>query len=242
MKSSTISTLQQDIIEETILMQGMQVQLSKWKSKLELGHKRVGWKIGFNTKDDQTRMKIESPVVGFLTSESVLDSGSTYKGNNSSKLMVEAEVAILIGQDVDADVSNELATKAIKGYAPAIEIVDFARTSHDMTSILEDNIFHETVIFGELSTKLSNFKARDISANVLVNGVNVRTGDPSRYPDDISEIVSCVANTLAKQKERLQAGDWIIAGSITQPVEVNSGDQVDVSLSPLGSLLVNIMK
>ena len=242
MKGSPNSTMRDGFIDDSILMQGMQVQLSKWKTKLELGHKRVGWKIGFNAKADQNRMKIESPIVGFLTNESVIESGSTYKGSKDSKLMVEAEVAILIGEDVEANSSNEVLIKSIKGFAPAIEIVDFARTSHDMTSILEDNIFHETVIFGDINSNISNFTVKEILANVSVNGVDIESGDHSRYPDDICEVILCVANTLAKQNERLLSGDWIIAGSLTKPVEVNSGDKVVISLSPLGSLLVNIMK
>lgn len=242
MTGSVSAEMQSDFIEEIILTQGMQVQLSKWKNKLESGHKRVGWKIGFNTKADQARMKIQQPIVGFLTSESVLESGSTFTGNSSSKLMVEAEVAILLGQDVEANVSEELAVKAIKGFAPAIELVDIAKTAHDMSAILEGNIFHEAVIFGELSTNITNFKAQDISASVFVNDQSIQTGDASRYPENICDIVLCVANTLAKQGERLRAGDWIICGSITLPTEVQSGDKVDVSLSPLGSLQVNILK
>ena len=239
MESSTIA---QDFVEEAIIMQGMQVQLSKWERILESGHKRVGWKIGFNVAADQQRLRLPSPIVGFLTSESVLDSGNTYKGKEDAKLMVEAEVAILIGKNVSADADKSQLADAIEGYAPAIEIVDVARTSHDITSILEDNIFHETVIFGEVNKNLPELSAKDISAQVLVNNQVAKTGDHTRYPDDLCDVVSVVANTLAKQGECLQAGDWIISGSITQPFEVHGGDYVEVSMSPLGLLSLNIDK
>lgn len=239
---STTSTVQLDYVEEAILTGAMHVQLQKWKCKLDSGHKRVGWKIGFNALADQERMKLRSPIVGYLTSESVLESESIYTGTHTSKLMVEAEVAILIGEDVTTHVSKEQATAVIKGFAPAIEIVDFARVPHDMTSILEDNIFHEAVIIGDLNKNLSELKVTDIFANVLINGETIQSGDPSRYPKDMGEIISCVSDILSKQGEYLQAGDWIIAGSITIPVEVKMGDQVNVSLAPLGSLMVTILK
>lgn len=238
----TRSILQQELVEGEILVQGMQVQLHKWKCILESGHKRVGWKIGFNAVTDQERMGLPSPIVGFLTSESVLESGDIYKGKKAAKLMVEAEVAILIGQDISTGADRAQAAAAIEGFAPAIEIVDVARAPHDITSILEDNIFHETVIFGDVSRDIPDLAAKDISANVLVNGQVMQTGDPSRYPEDISDVVSVVADTLAKQGESLQAGDWIISGSITKPIEVHTGDQVEVSLSPLGTLSAKIMK
>lgn len=234
------STTQQDFVEETILIDGMQVQLHKWQCLLESGHKRVGWKIGFNAMADQERMRLSSPIVGFLTSDTVFDSGSTYKGGNSAKLMIEAEVAILIGKDVPAAADKTQLADAIEGFAPAIELVDVARASHDMTSILEDNIFHEAVIFGELNRDMPDLTAKDISATVSVNSELVQKGDPSRYPDDICKVVSVVADTLAKQEKYLQAGDWIISGSITKPAEVFAGDHIEVDLSPLGSLSLNV--
>jgi len=236
------STMQPDVVEDVILMQGMQVQLDKWQCLLESGQKREGWKIGFNAMADQERMKLPSPIVGFLTSESVLDSGSTYKGKKAAKIMIEAEVAILIGKDVPAAANKTQLADAIEGFAPAIEIVDVARTSHDITSILEDNIFHEAVIFGELNRDMPDLTAKDISATVSVNSELVQKGDSSRYPDDITDVVSVVADTLAKQGQCLQAGDWIISGSITKPAEVFAGDHIEVALSPLGSLSLNIIK
>lgn len=232
----------EDFVEDRVITQAMRVQLGNWKSKFDLGHKRVGWKIGFNAQADQERMKLALPIVGFLTSESVCDPGSIFKGVKTSKLMVEAEVAILIAQDVAVNASNAEAFAAIKGFAPAIEIVDFARVPHNVRSIVEDNIFHEAVIFGELCTDTSDLMVKDISASVLVNGENIQTGDSSRYPENFSDVVIWVANALAKQGECLQAGDWIIAGSITPPVEVHTDDAVEISLAPLGSLKVNISK
>lgn len=229
-----------DIIDDTILTQSMALQLQQWQEKINRGHARIGWKIGFNVKADQQRMGIINPVVGYLTSESLLTSGNTYHGQPSAKIMIEAEVAILIGNDISMNASFSEITDAIKGYAPAIEIVDIARTEHNITSILEDNIFHEAVILGELCADIKKLNADNIVANVIVNDEIVEIGDSSRYPSDINDIVSCVMITLAKQGKNLVAGDWIIAGSITKPYAVSSGDKVKVTLSPLGSLEVNI--
>ena len=236
------STISQSLVDETILTKGMQVQLHKWQCLLESGHKRVGWKIGFNTMADQQRFRLPSPIVGFLTSETLRESGSIFQGKKTAKLMVEAEVAILMGKDVSAAVNKTQLLAAIEGFAPAIEIIDVARTTHDITSILEDNIFHETVILGEVRRDIPDLCANDILATVSVNSQLIQTGDPSRYPEDITDVVSVVADTLAKQGKCLQAGDWIISGSITTPIEVLTGDYIDVTLSPLGSLSVNIVK
>ena len=72
---------------------------------LESGGERVGWKIGFNDSADHRRMRLASPVGGFLTSKSVLESGGIYKVSKAARLMVEAELAILVGQDASASKS-----------------------------------------------------------------------------------------------------------------------------------------
>lgn len=234
--------MQQEYIDNEILNQGMMIQLDKWKTLIGSGNNRVGWKIGFNDASDQVRMKIPSPIVGFLTSDRVMSSGDLYKVNQSAKLMVEAEIAILIAKDVlQTDSKTEL-ENAIEGFAPAIEIVDVARTSHDVLSILGDNIFHEAVIIGDLVTNKPDLSAKDVHAKVIVNDELVQSGEPSRYPDDLTDIIKVVSNTLNKQGEMLKAGDWIISGSITKPCEVFAGDKIEVSLSPLGTLSLGIYK
>lgn len=234
------STTEQQFIDETIIEQGMQTQLLKWKSIIASGHSRIGWKIGFNNLADQRRMNLPSPIVGFLTGDRVSKSGDSFIARKDANIMLEAELAVLIGNDVPGDASLEQARSAIEAFAPAMELVDVARTAHDIASILEDNIFHEAVIFGESSRELLNLKTQEISARVLVNGEEVRIGEPSRYPEDISEFVCVVANTLAKQGQCLQAGDWIISGSITKPIAVQAGDEVKVELDPLGSITAQI--
>lgn len=236
----TESLQKNELIDDEILLQGMNVQLQKWTGMIAGGAKRVGWKLGFTPLADQQRMKLPSPVVGFLTSETVVASGGEYKANDSAKVMLEAEVAVLIGRDISPGENTEQLKNAIEGFAPAIEIVDVARTAHDITSVLEGNVFHEAVIIGDVSRDYSDLVAKQISASVHVNQQLVQEGDALRYPLNFSELVSFVADTLNKNGQKLQVGDWIICGSITIPVQVYPGDQVEISLAPLGTLSANI--
>ena len=236
----TDSVLQQQYIANEILTQGMAQQLRKWKTLLGAGTQRVGWKIGFNAAADQARMKLPSPIVGFLTDDRLMPNAGSYKVSESAKLMVEAEVAILIGNDISASASKSEFESAIAGFAPAIEIVDVARSAHDILSILDDNIFHEAVIIGELVKNKPALTANDIQAKVIVNNEVVQQGEPARYPDDLTDIIRVVANTLGSQGETLKAGDWIICGSITTPYQIFAADRIEVELAPLGTLSLDI--
>jgi 2-keto-4-pentenoate hydratase len=45
---------------------------------------------------------------------------------------------------------------------------------------------------------------------------------------------------LAKHLERLDAGDWIISGSLTPAVPVAIGDRIEADFGPLGRVSVTI--
>jgi len=229
-----------ETIDQNVLSSAMKVQLHQWKKVTDSGAKRVGWKIGFNALADQQRMKLLSPVIGFITDNTVLVSGDGYAANDLSKVMLEAEVAICMKRDVSVGETQEQLKDAIAGYAAAIEIVDVAKCEHDIVSILEGNVFHERVIFGEMKQNCPELTASQVKTSVSVNQQLVREGDSERYPDDFTDVLRVVSDTLNQQGEVLKAGDWIIAGSITVPVEVKAGDQVEVNIEPLGQLTVTI--
>jgi 2-keto-4-pentenoate hydratase len=73
-------------------------------------------------------------------------------------------------------------------------------------------------------------------AEAAIAGVGVAielvdTGDPV-------ELIVHVANTLAEAGETLRAGEVVICGSVVPALDVAPGDEVEVTLDPLGSLSV----
>lgn len=64
--------------------------------------------------------------------------------------------------------------------------------------------------------------------------------EPERLPKDFSAIILAVANTLAEQGEQLQKGDWIISDAATKPAAVSNGDEIEVEMGVLGSIVLKI--
>ena len=196
-------------------------QLATWRAALDGGAERLGWKIGLNVPEVQQKLGITEPVIGHMTSRTRLASGATYTADAGAQLRAEAEIALLMGDD-----------GAVAGLAAAIELVDLAGAPGDLEGILAGNIFHRGVVLGE---------AAQVAPEAIAGVRMTIDGETSTapVPDDFSDVVALVARLLGSQGERLEAGDWIIAGALINlpvvpgnrvAVEVDGLDPVDVAI------------
>lgn len=197
-------------------------QLHAWREALDEGADRVGWKIGLNIPEVQQTLGIEEPVIGHLTSRTVIEPGGEYDAAAASRLVAEAEVAVQVGRD-----------EAIAGLAPAIELVDVGSPRQDLEQIVAGNVFHRGVVLGPT---LPAFPAEGVRAVLAVDGEERAAADA---PDDFSDVVRVAAGLLGAVGERLLPGDRIIAGSVASaPVE--PGSVVRVDFGRLGKLEVTV--
>jgi len=212
---------------------GLREQLASWRAELQGGARRVGWKIGLNVPEVQQALGIGEPVIGYLTSATLLEPGGSFDGTGAERLMAEPEVALTIGHDVEPGDLDD-AREAIAAFAPAIELVDVGGSSGDVQAILAGNVFHRAVVFGE---------ERPALVDVSLDGTIAARGEvreSAEVPRDYADVVELTARLLAGAGERLEEGDRIIAGSLTPQVPVEPGDEVSVDLGPLGGVAVRI--
>jgi 2-keto-4-pentenoate hydratase len=224
------------------IQQGMRRQLQSWRESIARGGQHLGWKVGYNMQADQLRLNLPSAMVGFLSSERRLDSGAHYLAPTNAMLMIEPEVAILMGSDVPANASAAQAGAAIAACTAALELVDTTRSvNDDMEEILAGNLFHERVVLGEQQLAANAFVREQLSLSLRINGAEVRTLEPARVPQDFSTIVRNVATILALHGEQLQQGDWIITGAAAKPAPVQVGDVITLAMGQLGTVELEII-
>lgn len=223
------------------IQRGMSRQMAMWRDTVASRHHRLGWKVGFNMAADQLRLGLPSAMVGFLSSEQCIVSGGCYQAPPQATLLIEPEVAILIGCDLTAGASAEQANAAIISYAAALELVDSSRSvDDDIEEILAGNMFHAGVVIAEQRLSPDEFIREQLSLSLCINGGEVGTLQQQRVPQNFSTIIRDVANILAAQGERLQAGDWIITGAASRAVPVQSGDTISLSMGQLGEAALTL--
>jgi 2-keto-4-pentenoate hydratase len=216
------------------VVEGLEAALAAWRRELAGGAERLGWKIGLNIPEVQKQLGIEEPVIGYLTSATLVEDGGEYVAGEAGALRAEPEVALELGAAVAPDADVDEARDAIAGLAPAIELVDVDRPPTTVEQIVAGNVFHRAVVLGPSRPAMP---AEGMRAVMRVDGEERESADA---PDDFTDVVRLTARLLGAAGERLEAGDRIIAGSLTAQAAVEPGNEVSVEIGGLGSVRVRV--
>lgn len=220
------------------LSSGMKQQFFQWRSQLQQGKTRLGWKVGFNRESDQQAAGLSSLQVGYLLAEQRFLSPAEISLEQEGKYLVEGEIAIRMASTLSADATTEQAEAAVETYAPALELVNLKRNlGDDIQSLLACNMVHEAVILGE--QQQSTLDLTKLHASFTVNQQPAIALDTSRVPAHFGPLLCQVAKILEANGEQLQAGDWIITGAATTPTPVTRGDKVTFQLAEFAPLKLN---
>lgn len=226
--------------EDPRIVRGMQAQAGMRRQREAAGDRLIGWKVGFGAPAMLERLKIEGPLVGFLTQNARVEPGGSVSFVGWSKPVIEPEIAVIIGRDVPPGADREAARAAIAGIAPAIEVVDFNEPPDDPERILGHNIYQRHVVLGAAGPARAGSAADGLTCRVIRRGAETaRTTDPQANTGEWLAIVPHVANLLAAFGERLRAGEFIITGSVVPPLTIEPGeDGVTFAVDPIGSVSV----
>jgi 2-keto-4-pentenoate hydratase len=205
------------------LVSALTAQLEQRDAALARGARRVGWKLGMG---DAERIG-DGPVVGHLTSATLLDPGAAFGPDANAALHADTELAVRIGTATPG--AGEV---VIDGYAVGLELVDLAGADDGPEQIVAANIFHRAFTLGP---PIPSLPADAIAGRLLVDG-ELRDSAPA---EDVTARVQAAARILAAIGEPLRAGDWIITGSIVQ-VPVDPGVTVTADLGRVGSVSLTI--
>jgi len=224
------------------ISRGMTAQLRRRRELLQSGHKPLGWKLAFGGPAAMERLRTNAPLVGFLLQSAVVPSGSSLSLSNWTKPAAEPEIAVHLGKDLPAGADRSTAMAAIVGLGPAIEVADVEHPSDDVEGTLARNIYQRHIILGGKDVSLAGGGLAGLTCRVLRNGSEIaNVSDPQalqKLTGELIDIVRHTANLLAAFGESLQAGQIIIAGSITPPLLVEPSEEIVFQLAPIDTISI----
>jgi 2-keto-4-pentenoate hydratase len=191
----------------------------------------VGWKIGLNIPELEELVGT-GPVVGYLTSATMVAPGSTIGALPIRSARAECEVAALLGKDVHAGEDAGGIRAAITGVATALEVCDVARPPATAEAIIAENVFHRAFALGPTRS----LPARPFVARISINGEVASEASPS---EDYSERIASIAQQLAVFGEQLRVGDRVLCGAITGGPAA-PGDHIDATVDDLGAVSLHL--
>ena len=127
---------------------------------------------------------------------------------------------------------------------PALEIIDArieqvdprTHTTRKVTDTISDNAANAALVIGEIRLRPLDTDLRWVSALCLRNGTVEESGVAAAVLNHPANGVAWLANKLATHDVGLEAGELVLAGSFTRPVQARAGDVFDVDYGPFGTV------
>jgi 2-keto-4-pentenoate hydratase len=231
--------------EDERVRRGMEAQLARREERLRAGEQPVGWKLGLGTPAAMEKLGTSGPLVGFLTSATRLEPGSSASTAGWEKPVLEPEVAVHLARDVEPGAAEEEVRVAIGALGPAIELADVAEASgaEDPGPVLAGNVVHRAVLLGPAATSRAGGDASRLRVRVTRDGEPLGgTDDPlAAVGGDLVALVRHTADVLGAFGQRLRAGEVLITGStLAPPPAADVAGHVRYVLEPLGEVEMTV--
>ena len=228
-----------DVWEIPAVQRGLAAQQTALQQRLDEPATLIGWKVGVGAPAGMAAAGIAAPLVGFLTTATVLADGATVSLGGWTKPGLEPELAIWTDRDVAPDASLEECAQAIGGIGQAIELADLDTPLTDLEGVVGGNIFHRAVILGPADGSRRGGQVDDLRLTVRRGDDAVATTDDvTALTGPPAQLVHHVVRWLAAAGRRLESGQVIIGGSIVPLLSGEPGDTVTYRCEPLGTLRV----
>lgn len=213
--------------------------------KLAAGRSVYGHKIGLTSRAMQQAAGITEPDYGTLLDDMVFEQGADVPFSRFITPKVEVELAFVLGKRLEGPAVTIFdVLKATEYVIPAVEIIDSRTFPVDpetgarrrVQDTISDNAANAGIIIGGLPMRPDKIDMRWIGAMLSRNAVIEETGIAAGVLNNPANGVAWLANRLAPWGQSLEAGETVLGGSFTRPVEVKPGDVFNADFGPLGAI------
>ncbi len=233
-----------EVHPDVTLADAYAIQAAWLDIKLGRGETLVGHKIGLTSRAMQAAMNIETPDSGFLTKAMVFEPGTTLDASKFCDPKVELELAFVLASDLSgADLSIDDVLDATDHVVPAVELID-ARSwrknpetgrTRLVFDTISDNAADAGIVPGGEPVGPRDVDLRWVSALGKRNGVIEETGVAAGVLGHPASGIVWLARRYSEHGLSLHAGQTILAGSFTRPIDVRPGDEFHFDYGNLGN-------
>ncbi|MTJ83319.1 MAG: 2-keto-4-pentenoate hydratase [Telmatospirillum sp.] len=215
------------------------VQTVNTRRSLAAGRRMVGRKIGLTSPAVQRQLGVSEPDYGILFADMAMPDGIEIPSSRLIQPRVEAEVAFVLGRDLDQDqVTMADLVRAVDHVLPAIEIVDSRIAAWDIRLVdtIADNASSGLYVLGGEARPLAGLDLRLAGMVLEQGGEPLSTGAGAACLGNPLNAACWLAGVMARGGWPLKAGDTILSGALGPMVDVRKGAVYDARISGLGSV------
>lgn len=220
------------------------VQAAWLALRLDRGESMAGHKIGLTSSAMQSAMNITTPDSGFITDAMVFEPNTTLVAADFCDPKIEVELSFVLKTDlVGSHLTVDDVLDATDYVTPAVELIA-ARSfrtdpatgrTRSVIDTVSDNAADGGIVSGGVRIDPRGVDLRWISALAYRNGVIEETGVAAGVLDHPALGIVWLAKRYHDQGLRLEAGQSILAGSFTRPIDIRAGDEFRFDFNDFGS-------
>jgi 2-keto-4-pentenoate hydratase len=207
------------------------------------GRTIVGRKIGLTSKAVQAQLRVDQPDFGVLFEDMRIKDGGVLSMASVIQPKAEAEVALVLGRDLQGEALTPDEVQAACDCAvAAIEIVDSRIADWKITfaDTVADNGSSAFFVLGGERKSLRGLDLYTCGMALELNGAVVSVGAGAACLGHPLLAAAWLANTLSARGEGLKAGDILLTGALGPMVTLCEGDQVTARIGGLGEVSVEV--
>ncbi|WP_019529341.1 2-keto-4-pentenoate hydratase [Dasania marina] len=228
-----------DLLPELDLASAYAVQKLNAEHWQTQGRRVVGCKIGLTSKSVQAQLGVDQPDFGMLYADMAIADGEKIAMDAVLQPKVEAEVALVLGRDINVENPTVVDVISAVAYAlPAIEIVGSRIANWDINIVdtIADNASSGLFVLGNEPKKLQDLDLRLCGMMMERRGEQVSVGAGLACLGHPLNAAVWLAKTMVSNGSPLKAGDILLTGALGPMVTVQAGDVFEARISGLGSV------
>jgi 2-keto-4-pentenoate hydratase len=215
------------------------VQEMRTLRRLEEGRRIIGCKIGLTSPAVQKQLGVDQPDYGMLFDDMDVPLGGVIAWQRLHQPKVEAEVAFVMGADLDEPHLTTADILAAVEYAvAAIEIVGSRIAGWDISLVdtIADNASSGLFVLGHQPRRLAECDVVGAAMKMTRANETVSTGRGSACLGSPISAVLWLAKTMVRRGRPLRKGDVVLSGALGPMVSVAPGDVFEAHIETLGSV------
>ena len=215
------------------------VQRRLTEERLAGGARVVGRKIGLTSPAVQKQLGVDRPDFGVLFDDMDVSGPGLVDSARLLQPKAEAEVAFVLGADLDGDDLDPASIRAAVRYAvAAIEIVDSRVAGWDITfgDTVADNASSGLFVLGDRRVRLGDFEPAAVTMRLHADGELASEGTGAACLGDPLNALLWLARTARDLGDPLRAGQVVLSGALGPMVPAPPGSTIHAEISGLGTV------
>jgi 2-oxo-hept-3-ene-1,7-dioate hydratase len=211
------------------------------EARVAAGARVIGHKIGLTSRAMQLASKMTEPDYGRMLDDALFRDGARIPAARFLKPRLEVELCFVMGQNLGGSgCQTHDVLRATEFISPALEIIDYrTETPRAIVDTIADNAAFGAIVTGGRVVRPFDIDMRWVGATLSKNGILEESGVSAAVMGHPAAGVAWLVNKLAAVGAKLEAGQIVLAGSFTRPVDIVAGDVIHADYGPLGAIAVS---